>query len=121
MNEHGLKICPFCGGVNAEADDLSKGYRWLNHPVWRAGCPNCGVWTEGESEDEVRETWNRRFPLESVPVSKAVRPILISEEDMHIKYFKCPACGEKFIDVLKETNFCSHCGQAFTWEGMDTT
>lgn len=118
-----LKHCPFCGGTEAEVNDISSGYPWLDHPLWEAGCPDCGFWVKGESAEEVVAAWNRRYPHESVPLPGAVKPVLAENQDVrYVKKWVCPTCSRSFIGSI-QNKFCYHCGQEFDWRilGNDGT
>lgn len=112
------KHCPFCGCTDAEVIDVSNGYPWVNHPVWEVGCPTCGFWVQGESEEEVTEAWNRRYPHEYLPLPKSEKPIpkkKVSELNYWDKW-NCPTCGDDLYSIHQ--HFCPNCGQALNWEGV---
>ncbi len=119
-NTKRLKPCPFCGNTDAEVYDYSNTFPSPDHPLWEVGCPVCGFWGYGDSEDEVIAAWNRRYPHESVPVHGAVHPVLSKRQDVrYVTTWECPTCGGDFIGV-KDVHFCYHCGQSLKWEdGVD--
>lgn len=41
-------------------------------------------------------------------------PLIHKADTIYRNYYRCPACDD---DVYYMQNYCSECGQAFTWEG----